>query len=114
MHRSGVLIARAAIFTGRVLPVRVREVNIDSALNLLGTYAGRAEDLGPWLRDAEVNSDMNLRLQFLAGLTLNLQVGDQIYQDMIQYCAFPSDLFIGSEPATEALRRYVEVRRRPR
>ena len=97
-------------------PIResLRAVGILSTIELLGTYAGRAEDLGPWLRDAEVNSDMNLRLQFLAGLTLNLQVGDQIYQDMIQYCVFPRSLFIGSEPNTEALRNYVELRRRPR
>ena len=29
------------------------EVGIDSALDLLSTYAGRADDLRPWLEDAE-------------------------------------------------------------
>ena len=43
------------------------EVGIDSVLDLLSTYAGRADELGPWLENAEINRDRNLRLQYLGG-----------------------------------------------
>jgi hypothetical protein len=35
---------------------------------LMATYAGQARDLRPWLTDAEINTDRNLRLEYLAGL----------------------------------------------
>ena len=33
-----------------------------------------------WLRDAQINTDRNLKLQFLAGLGLNLYQSDAIYR----------------------------------
>ncbi len=33
---------------------------------------GTAQDLAPWLKDAAINRDRNLRLQYLAGMGLNL------------------------------------------
>lgn len=47
------------------------EVGIRTAVELLATYAGRASDLQVWVKDAEINRDLNLRLQYLAGLGLN-------------------------------------------
>ncbi len=41
------------------------------AVDLLSTYAGQAADLAGWLVGAQINTDMNLRLQYLAGLALN-------------------------------------------
>jgi len=46
----------------------LRQIGFDSAVALLSTYGGRGPELEPWLKDAEVNRDDNLRLQFLAGL----------------------------------------------
>ena len=40
------------------------------AASLLTTYGGQARDLAPWLADAEINRDSNLRLQYLAGMGL--------------------------------------------
>src|SRR5205085_4455729 len=50
----------------------LREIGMNSAVDLFSTFAGTAEDLAPWLRDASINRDSNLRLQFLAGLGFNL------------------------------------------
>ena len=51
---------------------RCREIGMNSATDLFSTYAGKRPDLDPWLADAMINRDRNLRLQYLAGLGLNL------------------------------------------
>ena len=45
------------------------EVQIESAIVLEHMFAAYGSDLHDWLRDAEINRDCNLRLQYLAGLT---------------------------------------------
>jgi spermidine synthase len=75
-----------------------------SAVDLFSTYAGRKPDLEPWLRNATINRDRNLRLQYLAGLGLNLYQADVIYADMLKNVnKLPADLFVGSEATKNAL-----------
>lgn len=45
------------------------EVEIDSGVTLQHMFAAHGSDLNEWLRDAAINNDCNLRLQYLAGLT---------------------------------------------
>ena len=66
-----------------------------SAVDLLASYAGRAADLQPWLRDAAINHDGDLRLQYLAGLGLNANEGDRVYAEILKYRRYPDDLFVG-------------------
>src|SRR6185312_6381430 len=68
------------------------EVGFHTADDLLATYAGQNRDLRPWLNGAEINRDFNLRLQYLAGLALNLTDENVIYQDMLRYRRFPANL----------------------
>lgn len=75
------------------------QVGMFSAVDLFSTYAGRRPDLDPWMSDAIINRDRNLRLQYLAGLGLNLYQSDAIYADMLRYARYPDDLFVGA-PAT--------------
>ena len=80
----------------------LREIGMNSAVDLFSTYAGRKADLEPWLRNATINRDRNLRLQYLAGLGLNLYQADVIYADMLRYVTrTPDDLFIAT-PQTKA------------
>jgi len=72
------------------------QVGMGGAINLLRRYAGRASDLKPWLGQAEINRDGNLRLQYLAGIWLNANQGQVIYDEMLRYRVFPEDLFAGS------------------
>jgi spermidine synthase len=88
----------------------LREVGFSSATQMLGTYAGRAVDLKPWLRDAEINRDGNLRLQYLAGLALNNSKEGEIYGSMLTYRRFPEDLFRVSEQRRATLLNAVESR----
>jgi spermidine synthase len=84
------------------------EVGFASAIDLLATYAGQAPDLQEWLRDAQINTDRNLRLQYLAGMWLNSYLGRQILAEIIQYYRFPEELFIASDQSKEALRQALE------
>lgn len=71
------------------------EVGIDSVNTLLGTFIGDAKDLKPWLKDAQINRDGNLRLQYLAGLALNTSAEDVIYRQILGYRRLPSPDFRG-------------------
>lgn len=84
----------------------LREIGMNSAVDLFSTFAGTAGDLAPWLKDASINRDRNLRLQFLAGLGFNLYQSDVIYSNMLGYAGrFPDDLFVASPQTMDALRQ---------
>ena len=85
----------------------LREIGFNSAVELFSTFAGRASDLQPYLKDASVNRDRNLRLQYLAGLGLNLYQAGPIYSEMLRYRGEPGDLFVGSEPTLQALKSMI-------
>ncbi len=86
----------------------LREVGFRTGLDLLATYAGRASDLQPWLKDAQINRDLNLRLQYLAGMGLNSPVFQTIYNDVIAYRRFPEGLFVGESSRIQALRTILQ------
>jgi spermidine synthase len=81
----------------------LREVGFRTAVELLATYAGRASDLQPWLKDADINRDFNLRLEYLAGLGLNSPEYQNIYRHVLAYRRFPDGLFAGSTARIQAL-----------
>ena len=80
------------------------EVEFKGAAGLLATYAGQAADLRPWLADAQINTDRNLRLEYLAGMANNVYDA-QIYQNMLAYRRFPDEMFVGPPERIEELRR---------
>lgn len=80
------------------------QVGMYSAIDLFSNYAGMKSDLAPWLADAAINRDRNLRLQYLAGMGFNLYQSEAIYSDMLQYSQWPKDLFIGSDATKQQLR----------
>jgi spermidine synthase len=82
----------------------LREVGLGSATDLFATFAGQAADLTTWLSDAAINHDGDLRLQYLAGVGLNLYASGAIYADMQQApFRFPSEVFRGSDKTLETL-----------
>jgi spermidine synthase len=84
------------------------EIGIHTAMQLLATYGGRAQDLRPWLKNADINRDRNLRLQYLAGLGLNLRQSAVIYNGMVGHRRFPDDLFVGTDVQKSMLRSAIE------
>jgi spermidine synthase len=81
-----------------------REIGIYSAVDFFSTYAGTPVDLAPWTKDASINRDRNLRLQYLAGLGLNLYESGPIYAQMISHARYPEGMFTGSPDKLAALR----------
>jgi spermidine synthase len=79
-------------------------VGYGSVLDVLATHSGRGPDLGGWVAGAEINTDRNLRLQYLAGIGFNDNLGTPIRDAMLEYRRFPEDLFIGEPGSVEALR----------
>ena len=77
IHRTHIYVARKTI----------GDIRAASTLNSRGT------DLEPWLRNAEINRDRGLRLQYLAGLALDLQASYDIYGSIVFYRRYPRDLF---------------------
>ncbi|HKT80800.1 MAG TPA: fused MFS/spermidine synthase, partial [Vicinamibacterales bacterium] len=86
-------------------PVRnsLAQIGMNNAIDLLGTYAGSAPDFAEWTKDAQINRDRNLRLQYLAGRGLNLYQADVIYSDMAVYGKPPTDQFTGTPEVLQQL-----------
>ncbi len=80
----------------RVVAQSLAEIGFYDAVDLFSTYAGDRQDLAPWLADAEINRDRNLRLQFLAGLGINTYEQDDMYRAMMSLRTWPENLFTGS------------------
>jgi spermidine synthase len=85
------------------------EIGMQSAVDLFATYAGSAEDMQPWLRDAQINRDRNLRLQYLAGRGLNLYHADVIYAEMLPYAGDPKGVFTGSQEKQDELLAKIRI-----
>ena len=82
----------------------LREVGFYSAAELFSTFAIRKPEADAWLADAQITRDRNLRLQYLAGLGVNMYEADAIYRDMAQFRAYPEGLFTGSPGRMAELR----------
>jgi len=87
------------------------EIGMNSPVDLFATYASRRPDLAEWLRNAPINRDRNLRMQYLAGLGLNLDDAAAIYAGMLRLRRFPEDLFASAEGRVESLRRAMGAER---
>ncbi len=90
------------------IPQSLTEIGMNSPVDLFATYAGRNPDLKEWLKGAAINRDRNLRMQYLAGLGLNLDDAANIYAGMLSHRKFPADVFSSAEGRVDSLRRAVE------
>jgi len=84
------------------------QVELAGVDGLMASYAGQARDLRPWLTDAQINTDRNLRLEYLAGLGNNVYDAG-IYQHMLAFRRFPEEMFTASPEWMERLRRVMAV-----
>ena len=84
----------------------------DPMTALLATYAGRAADLGEWMKGAQINTDRNLRLQYLAGMALNSYIGTEILNGILKYYKYPDEIFAGSADRLQTMRQALQYVRR--
>jgi spermidine synthase len=88
----------------------LKDVGLGTIFALLTTYGGQAADLQPWLADAQINTDRNLRLQYLAGWASDLTQAGNISGSFLACRKFPDNLFVGSESRVNTLRLILEVK----
>jgi spermidine synthase len=81
----------------------LHDVGFSSMLDLLATYAGQRQDLLPWLEGAQINRDGNLRLQYMAGMALNVSMEGTIYNQILKYRRYPQNMLVVSEPLRQSL-----------
>ena len=103
----------AALNGSELAPVAasLADVGFYGATDLFGTFAGRAGDFADWLEGAAINTDRNLRLQYLAGRGLNVYEAEAIYAGMsANGPADLSDYFTASPAMMAELRAIVRAR----
>jgi spermidine synthase len=88
----------------------LRDVNFDSALSLLGTFAAHSSQLVNFLADAQINRDRNLRLQYLAGMAVNHYGQSQLYSDLKSNGGWQDGLFSGDPDTLAQLRSAIGER----
>jgi spermidine synthase len=81
------------------------EVDLGYLITLLATYIGRGPELTAWLEDAQINRERSLRLQYLAGLSIDVYREKEIYRAIATYRRYPEDILIGSPEIAEQVRR---------
>jgi spermidine synthase len=77
---------------------------VEEGIHLLATYSGQAPLLQEWLRGAQINTDRNLRLQYLAGMSLNSYMAERILSGILASYRFPEKTFVGSPEGIQALK----------
>src|SRR5262249_41211248 len=74
---------------GEIKEARTGEtVVLEEGIDLLSTYIGQAKAMKDWSRGAEINTDRNLRVQYLAGMSVNSYMADQIRSSMLAHYRF--------------------------
>ena len=84
----------------------LEKVDLDMMVTLLAAYFGRGADLAEWLEGAPINYERSLRLQYLAGLSVDLYEVQEIYRAMARYRRYPEDILI----APAAIERQLKAR----
>ena len=81
----------------------LRDIGVNSPAELLATYTGQKTDFATWLAGADLNRDIDLRLQYLAGWGINSQLENTIYLEMLSHRRRPGSLFTGSAERLSSL-----------
>jgi spermidine synthase len=100
----GALAARFGNPRYAAIAASLGEVGFNSPIALFSTYAGDAASVRPWIKDAAINRDRNLRLQYLAAVGLNSYRSEAIYSQLAAQRIFPDSLFVADDAWKARLR----------
>ena len=81
------------------------EVDLGYLITLLAAYVTRGPELTEWLEDAQINRDYGLRLQYLAGLAIGVNVPKEIYRAIAGDRRFPDEVLIAPPEIRDRVRR---------
>jgi spermidine synthase len=85
----------------------------NAGIDLMARYAGRSHDMREWMANAQINTDRNLRLQYLAGMSVNSYMEAEILDGILKYYRFPEDIFVGSSQRIEEMKLALQKTNRP-
>ena len=85
----------------------LREIGVNSAVEMFSTYMGTRADFAGWLEGAEINRDRDLRLQYLGGWGINSSLADPIYREMLACRRLSGHPFVGSPERVSTLLAYI-------
>ncbi len=85
----------------------LKDIGFTSAFGLFSTFAGRGPDFRDWLKDAAINRDRNMRLQYLAGLGLNTAQSVRIYDEILRRRTFPEGAITGRDDKLALFRELI-------
>jgi spermidine synthase len=89
----------------------LRDVDFSSVIDLFGTYLAQHSDVIPWLADAQINTDKNLRLQYLAGFEYNFNRYVPLSEEIRRFQWLRPTLFTGSDENLGALFKAITTKR---
>lgn len=89
----------------------IRELGFQNPAVLLYHYGGQAADMTEWLSDAQINRDRNLRLEYLAGASLNSQMASEITRNMVSNISYPENIYSLQPGSETVLREYFRLLR---
>ena len=72
------------------------DIGCSNAADLFASFIAAGPQLRGWLADAEINRDTNLRLQYLAGLGINVYQQREIYRAILAAGDWPEGVFRGN------------------
>ena len=81
----------------------LRDIGVMNLFDLFSSYTGSAADLAPYVKDAVINTDGDLKLSYLAGWGINSNLEDVLYRQMLRYRKTPTAVFTGSPENLSAL-----------
>jgi spermidine synthase len=80
-------------------------IGFPSATEMYATYLGDADSMREWLKGAQLNTDRNMRLQYIAGWAIYSNLSDPIYRKMLGMRQLPRPYFTGSKESLDNLYR---------
>lgn len=78
----------------------MNDIGYRTVSDMYATYAGQGSDMTKWLEGAQLNTDRDLRLMYLAGWTFNAQIADELHRKIMSFRKQPPPGMFTGTPAT--------------
>ena len=89
---------------GSAIEESVREMEFESVDDMLTLYVADKQSLKEWLVGAEINSDLSLRLEYLAGAAAFQNERETIFREVIAHRTWPQGLYQGEQARLDAIK----------
>jgi spermidine synthase len=95
----------ARIEENPALAQSLTDVDLGYFITLLAAYVSRGSDLTTWLEGAQINRESSLRLQYLAGLAIEVYREQEIYRSIARHRRYPDDVFVAPSEIRDRIQR---------